>query len=210
MIEAAHSSDERAFTPKRAGGAYSAAVRRWRILLPLIALIIVGVILAWPRFVSVPGEITVSDVEIESNTINMINPRYRGMTEKGEPFTIQADAARQTGTDHALVQLDRIRAELETADGAVRVSAPTGRYHTTNKQLALDGPVLLTSALGYEVSAGTLNYDVGTGLGGSDDPITAEGPMGSIKADRFEVEAEGNRILFSGHVNFVYRGEATP
>ncbi len=205
-----HSQSAEIITPKRAGGAYTAAVRRWRILLPLLALGIIGAILAWPQLDTTPVEVTVSDVEVESNTINMINPRYRGQTEKGEPFLVQADAARQTMQDPALVELDRIRAELETKDGALTLSAPTGRYHTTDKQLALDGPVALNSAMGYTLAAGNLRYDVAMGAGGSDQPLTADGPMGSIRADRFEVTEEGNRIIFSGHVKLIYRGEALP
>jgi len=205
-----HTQSPEIVQPTRAGGAYSAAVRRWRILLPLIAVMIVAAILAWPQFETEDIPVTVTDVEIESNTINMINPRYRGQTQTGEPFMVQADAARQTASDPALVELDRIRAELDSQDGKVLMSAPTGRYHTTDKRLALDGPVALTSAMGYVLDAGDLSYDVERGQGGSDQPIKADGPMGSIRADRFTVVEEGNRIHFSGHVQLVYRGGGAP
>ena len=93
-------------------------------------------------------------------------------------------------------------------DGAwLTVIASGGVYHQGRQTLRLDGPVNIFSDLGYEFHAETAMIDLAAGGAKSDRPVYGQGPFGSVRADRMDVQQHGQRLLFDGNVTMIIRLE---
>jgi lipopolysaccharide export system protein LptC len=176
-----------------------------RLVLPALALLLVGLVVAWPQLIGhrpdliapmfIPDEVDGADV------MRMHGPRYVGQTKNAEPFELTAASAYLDSSRPDRVHLDQLAADIDArGQRDFRVVAVSGIYDRERERLNLDGGIELTTSDGYrfETQSATLSLDRGRVVGRK--PIAGSGPGGSLSADRFEFEDGGQVLRFEGSV----------
>lgn len=132
----------------------------------------------------------------------MLKPHFQGMDDKDQPYTVIADKATQLDKD--TVQLENIRADMlhskQSKESWMALNAGSGELHMEKRHMTLTGGVNLFYDGGYEFRSDHAQVDIAQGSAYGDSPIEGQGPMGTLKADRFEVEQRGKVLRFNGSV----------
>lgn len=190
----------------RTGRGYSRFVKSTKILLPLFALGLVGLIIAWPHL---NGDDTLkigfASVNLSDDADpGMDNARYMGMDEKHQPYTVTADLARIVGKGGDIIDLELPKADLTLKDGTWLVlTAKAGRYMRKPATLDLNGGVNLFHDTGYEITTGQLIVDLKAGSAEGNTPLSGHGPFGEIKAQGLKLIDKGRVIHFTGPAQII-------
>jgi lipopolysaccharide export system protein LptC len=176
-----------------------------KVVLPLAAVALAGVVIAWPQFVKKAGfMITVANMEVEDGGVAMHNARYRGTDRHGQPFYVTAEAATQQADSDKQVLLDKVMADISRSGGEwFNVSADSGVFNPKANQLLLLGNVGVYSDRGYELHGNSAELDIKAGMVTSDEKVWGHGPLGSIRAGNMQVFDKGQRVVFGGRVTTV-------
>jgi len=186
---------------RSAGGGYSKFVSMMKIVLPFIALALVGLVVVWPRLKpDSTFSIGFSSIQLSGEAQpGMDNARYVGTDSNRQPYSVTADVARIISEANSLVALELPKADLTLDDGTWLVlTAKTGRYDGDKATLALDGDVNLFHDTGYEISTQKLMVYLNQGLAESDVPLNGHGPFGAINAQGLKLIDKGRLIHFAG------------
>ena len=180
----------------------TAFVRRLRVGFIGAALAIIALLITQLFLGSRGGE--TAEAEAVSADIRMVNPRFTGRDETLVPYVVTADVAirRQDGAP-GVTELERPRLDydfLNAGDDASRVLAQTGRYDLPNRILELNSDVNLSTAGGYTFDSDHARVFLREERVVGEQPVEGTGPMGSIRADRYEIRDGGNHIVFEGRV----------
>jgi len=181
---------------------YSRFVSMMKFLLPLIALVVIALVIAWPhldtsdlRFRIGFAALQLSDAEDPS----MINPRYVGTDKSNQPFSLTADLARNLSGPGTRVELEMPKADITTEDGSWLVlTAENGVFARDDKKLNLAGKVNLFHDAGYEFRTERAAIDLATGSASGDDPVEGQGAFGHLTATGFHLIDKGRTIYFKG------------
>ncbi|MHA1529697.1 MAG: LPS export ABC transporter periplasmic protein LptC [Alphaproteobacteria bacterium] len=191
--------------------AYSHAVAWMKVLLPLGAVVLIAAIFVTARD---KGDLTKIFTAEELATLGaglrLDNPRFAGVTERGEPFAVRADWALPDSALPRLIDLERPAGEIELSDGrTIAASAATGRMHRTTKTLLLEGGVVLDTSDGYHVETDLVEIDLDAKTAIAPGPVSGTGPRGRIDAGSFRAAAGENsiaagKIWFENRVRLVF------
>lgn len=195
--------------------AYSRFVSLMKFLLPVAALAVIVLVVAWPHINT--GDlrfrlgITVMKLA-GSDDPSMINPRYVGTDSDNQPFSITADLARNVSDQGTRVTLVMPKADITLEDGTWLVlTANDGDYSRTEKTLNLAGEVNLYHDSGYEFRTERAAIDLTAGAATSNDPVEGQGPFGRLEAAGFRMVNKGNVIHFLGRSKLtLYPGAKPP
>lgn len=194
---------------RRFGARYSRFVGTMKVLLPLTAAAIAGLILAWPGVHDEPQEIALTFAETNSTdaeTPGMANARYVGTDANNRPFLVTADEALQDPGKPDLVDLVALQADMTLDNGVwMSVMASSGQYDRAQQTLQLAGPVNIFSDAGYEFHTESARIDLQNNIAESDQPVRGHGPFGTLSADSFRVIDQGQRLLFRKNVRMIIR-----
>jgi lipopolysaccharide export system protein LptC len=171
-----------------------------KLSLPLAALVLVGLIVAWPQLYARYDGLGLSfaKIEVNSQEIRMASPRYQGIDASGRPYLVTADTAIQVGANHEIVKLEHIHADMALEGGGwATLTANNGVYHEDTKMLWLNGDVSVYSDNGYEFHGPTATCDMNSGEVTSDDPVRGQGPTGLLNANAFWLADKGNHMRFT-------------
>ena len=197
------------------GGRYSRRVDRLRFALPAIALLLLAVVMAWRWLVGGHGGLIVpvfkNAAEHVGDAMRMTNPRYVGKTDEAKPYEVTASSAFLDPTDPNRIHLDQLYATFEEGEGAieggspstVNMSANEGIYMRGQNRLELEGALELIFGDGYRFNTESAEVDLERGHVVGPEPVTGEGPTGTLAADRFDIEDGGKRLRFEGSVQMI-------
>lgn len=174
-------------------------VRFMKIVLPLGAVALVGLIAAWPQLAKRDGGfgLSFSSVNTDELALVMNNPRFRGSDNQGQPFVVTAERATQDPEDAKQVTLDRITADITLNDGAwLSLAANSGLFNSDMQLLTLHGDIAVYSDRGYEFHGINAEVDLTTGVIASDDKVWGHAAFGSIQANGMRVYDRGKAIVF--------------
>ena len=183
-----------------------------KVTLPLIALVLLGLVLAWPRLNPDTREFRLgagnSSSTVDAEASRMIRPRYVGTDETNQPFTVVADTATHAGSADRIL-LDRPKADVTLKDGSwVAVNAREGLYDRIHQTLALRTDVTVFHDAGYEFHTEAADIDLHAGTAKGAVAVEGQGPFGHLKAEGFQILDKGSRILFIGKSKLELRPEA--
>lgn len=174
-------------------------------LLPLGALLLLASIALWPEIARLKdqGRITIRRAfSMEPDSGRMKEPRYRGVDERGRPYTITADSALQPGP--LRIDLVEPKGDLVPENGGwIMVQAHEGVYIQHAGQLDLSHDVLLYRDDGTIMRTQSAAVDVKQGAAASDDMTHAEGPFGVLDAQGFTLTDKGASIQFHGPAKLI-------
>jgi hypothetical protein len=123
-------------------------------------------------------------------------PRLTGIHVGDVPAIL---AALASGHEVALAD-SGYTATIGHKGSAVSVSAGSSALDPAGQRLKLGGGIEMTGHGGYRLRTDHADIDLVAGKVTSDAPIAASGPGGSIAADHFSVDDQGQVLRFGGRV----------
>lgn len=186
---------------------YSRFVGMMKVVLPALAVAILGLIVVWPKLRPLDEKFKVAfaDFDIKRvDTLSMQKPHYFGTDNKNLPFTLTADVATQVDPQNLVVALENPVADLTQSNGGGTViNADVGFYRQKDQTLDLLGHVDLYQDTGYEVHTESARLEVDHGNASGDEPTHGHGPAGTIEGEGFRLWDRGKVIVFTGKAKAV-------
>lgn len=128
--------------------------------------------------------------------ITMVNPRFTGRDLSGVAFAITAERAKAHPQEGGVVELQE--PVLSDSSGTL-VSAPSGMYNRDGGVLDLYEDVVFIDASGYAFNTTEARIYIDEDRVVGKKPVTGKGPMGSVRADSYEILDGGRRTLLKGN-----------
>lgn len=130
--------------------------------------------------------------------VTMVNARFTGRNISGEAYVITAEAAQRRRADPSIINLTNPRM---VDDKGTEVSAPVGVYYQNAEYLDLFQAVRIRDRDGYEFTTTAARIFIQEGRVQGLEPLSGNGPLGDVRADSYEIEDEGDRVIFRGNVD---------
>ena len=191
---------------------YSRYVSLMKVILPLGILFSIGFALGWPYLISISKEslsiIDPSHPEIQEN--RMIRPHYISTDDKGQPFHLNAEWAKQK--TETLADLISPKGSMTMLEGETfSVESKQGHYDSQTKILTLEKNVVLTSTDGYNIKTDKAHVTIDNKTIEGNHYIEGKGPTGEIMGEKgFKVETrpEGKKVItLKGHSRVVINND---
>lgn len=193
----------------RLGRRYSRFVGVAKLLLPIAALGLASLAVAWPNLQPDVSPVILESAAASPDEARMINPRYVGVDDQQRPFSVTAAACTNCEPDAAIVELESPSGEYWLENGQmVTGSAAIGRFDTARRQLLLEGDVEVARDDGYRFRTSAAVVDLEDGRTYGDRPVAGSGPGGEINASGFQIEDEGNTVIFVGPAVMIVRSQS--
>ena len=174
-------------------------------VLPVGALALLGSIAVWPELTKVKEQGRIAFRRAFSavpDSGRLREPRYRGVDDRGRPYTITADWAQQSGP--VRVNLQEPKGDLVPEGGGwLMVQSHEGVYVQHSGQLDLSKDVVLYRDDGTVMRTQSAAVDVKNAAAASDDQTHAEGPFGVLDAQGFALVDKGAVVQFHGPARLV-------
>lgn len=183
------------------GRGYTLFVKATKLLLPVVALVIIGIVtfrLSGPQTQNLIPDKT-ETTKTEAGQIELEGARYEGVDTKGHPYTVSSDIASRAPENEKTIILTSPKAEIALSEKTkVALSAAKGNFDSENGKLDLNDDVVLSHNDGYELHMSQLKLDVNTHEAQSDTAVEGSGPAGTLKAAGLAIENKGELVIFRG------------
>lgn len=201
-----HSCGERraivASSPQRRSGHryYSRFVFLMKILLSSLAIVLAGMVIAWPKLNSSNQQFPLSfaSLSVSTNAVSSVmNARYHGTDKDNQPFSITAIIA--TESVPGRLNLSTPKADIALLEGRwLALEADSGQYQYDKALLDLEGEVNLFHDSGYQLHTRTAHIDLKGTTASGDSPVTGHGPFGALAGEGFHILDRGRTVLLTG------------
>jgi lipopolysaccharide export system protein LptC len=179
-------------------------------------------VLAWPQFRAgkdrflgrsseAPSTTTETAPPIPVASDSVVNATYSGLDDEGRPFSITAKQLATSAEDVRRIDLTHPTAELVMhADRRLSLVADAGVYDKDAKSVDLIGSVVLTDEGGYRVTTTRAMIEFVDRNATGNEPVRAEGRMGTVTGAGFRVSGKNDSILVYGPARVVLNGAQSP
>jgi lipopolysaccharide export system protein LptC len=175
--------------------------------LPILALVLLALIALWPEINRTLGKTRVSIGHLTAGLDGgrLVDARYKGVDQKGRPYTVTAATARQV--DPERVALSTPKGDITLENGTwMMLNAKSGTFMQHLNQLDLVNDVTLYRDDGTTMHTQAASIDLKAGAAAGSDPVHVEGPFGVLDAQGFAVMDKGAAIDFTGPAHLVLNG----
>ncbi|MET3436882.1 LPS export ABC transporter periplasmic protein LptC [Sphingomonas sp. 1185] len=138
-------------------------------------------------------------VEVARERMKIQAAQYRGVDDKGQPFSLDAGSAIQRSSAEPVVELNRLAAAIQLSDGPATVRANSGLYDMRTEQVKLDGPLNVQSQGGYNLQTQNATIDLQQRTLVSGGAVTGRMPQGNFSADRLRANLEDRTVRLEGN-----------
>jgi lipopolysaccharide export system protein LptC len=190
---------------------YTRIVNTLKIALPSIAFVIIVAVLIYSSFNPNPTQIVLQTGHVDTvgDDLKMVNPRLTGVDGAQRPYTVTAEYAEQQKGRPDLIRLKNIEADVTLENSQwLSITAKDGVLDGNERLLTLEGGIDAYSDSGYEIHTPRAIVDFEKGLITGPEPVQAQGPLGTIKANGFEVLKDLKQVRFQGRVETHYVPES--
>jgi lipopolysaccharide export system protein LptC len=181
---------------------YSRFVTAMKFVLPVLAAGLIALLAFWSQIRIEEGRFRIGSASIaptDIDRLSMVNPRFQGIDDQNRPFTVTAAEASQVKGNDDLIDLVRPQADITMENGSwMAVSADSGRYQRSTRQLQLDGRVSLFQDQGYELHVDSIAVDFAAGNAVSNTAVIGQGPAGELSGEGLKVADKGAVIELTG------------
>ena len=182
--------------------AYTYFVKAMRLALPVVAIAIVAIVMAWPKMETAITPVTpesLAENQRPATQNELINPRFEGVDSKNNPYALTATRAVQSAQNPDILLLDMPIGDVSLGnDEKLAVTANKGNYRQKAGVLYLDGDVKLKHSNGYDMNTTRLMIDTQARETRTDQPVKISGPAGTIDATGFDARNNEGIIIFTG------------
>lgn len=179
------------------------AARALKYLMPLASLGIIGLyFVPSGSRISLPDlPVSVKSINLSSEGLKMVNPRYAGGSEKLGRYKIEAEYALQSITATHLLKLHKISGEIIQPNNKwTKLEATQGLYNTNTEQMELKGGIVISSNQGMEARMQTADIDMKKQIITTDKPVQMKMNENVINAQAMVLDTAKKHVLFSGGV----------
>jgi len=192
---------------KRYDAGYSRLIRRVKLVLPIAAFLLLGLVFGWNQFQTntiEPIRETYTQEQQSVTRNELINATFESVDEKGQPFTVMAARAVQDAGDENTMLLESPtgRMDLESGD-ALSVRADQGTYSQDVRTIILNENVKVGHSLGYVLETDILHVDMKSSVAHSDLDVRGYGPEGTIEAKGVQANSTQDIVVFSGPAKLI-------
>lgn len=184
-------------------GRYSSIVGKLKYTLGIIVALLVAALLLWPLLYPVDQPLKLTFNAMESKVAEpstMVNPRFHGIDKHNRPYNIRADEAFKKGD--SIISVKNVSGEIAMdANRFVMIKAGSGDVSVDGKSLFLKGDVNIFTSEGYEVKTDETQIDLVGGIASGESGIQAQGPIGTLTATGFTMDAYEETLDFHGPVH---------
>jgi lipopolysaccharide export system protein LptC len=188
---------------------YSRFVALMKRLLSLGAFLIIAAVLGFFFVQRMPRQLQMSYERLGrvENDLAMMKPRLTGADTKDNPYVVTADMAVQDAHDPKKASLKNMEADMALdKQHWLNARAKTGMVDMNTGQLELtDGIDVFTDA-GYELHSHSASANLKQSVIHGHEPVTGQGPDGTLRADQFHADQTTNILTLSGHVRMTLIG----
>jgi lipopolysaccharide export system protein LptC len=182
------------------GGLHDWLMRFLKIALPAL----VGLMLAYLLLSPLSKEKEVSFL-LDKNKVDTARERlktqkaeYRGLDDKGRPFSIQAAQAVQAKSSEPVIDIGGMAARIQLEDGPARITADKARYDMDSQKVDVLGPILFTAADGYRLETRDVALDLNKHVAVSGGGVEGEMRLGRFTAGGMTVDLPQRKVVLTG------------
>jgi lipopolysaccharide export system protein LptC len=188
--------------PRRHSLLRSHVVRLLKVVMPASAAALVLLVALWQQLGSDIGARGIPRVHVKPEdleNLRMVQPRYVGVDDKGQPYTVIAEEATQQSASSSIIDMRSPKGDIQTNDGAwIAVEGNTGVYDKQSEILDLAGNVVLFHDRGYELRSDSARVYLAQGLAEGHQSVQGQGPDIELTGEAFRLEEKGQRIFLVG------------
>lgn len=195
--------------------AYSKGVTIAKFLFPIIAIALLVSVFAFGKDDPIRTGNLLTDTEMQdlASGQKITGPRFSGLTDAGDAFTLEATEALPDAPQPSRIDLISPNLNVDTTRGiGFQATATSGSVDFNAQSAQLEGDVTFNTSNGYTAHSDKIRMDLGAGRAISPGPVKAEGPIGSITAGAMEATQSKSsdkrnpkgQIKFSGGVRLIY------
>lgn len=182
-----------------------ALIRIAKFSLPVFAVALLSLVALWPEINRLSDRTRMSMralFAIEAESGRMLEPHYRGVDQRGRPYTLTAAWASQASQSR--IDLGNPVGDILLENGTwMQARAKDGVYMQHSELLDLQGNVVLYRGDGTTLRTQTATVDIRQGVGSGNDKTHAEGPFGVLDAQGFTMVDKGAAVQFQGPARLV-------
>lgn len=186
---------------------YSSFVSAMKIVLPLGAILLLGVILFYSGVFDGRDKLDIAFREIDQqpSDLRMVSPRVAGITADGQPYLMTADNATQDLSRPNYVTFENIHADIKLNEDEewVSLTARAGIYNSEEQTLDLERQIDIFTTWGYEMHGESATVDFERGKLESVNEVKGHGPLGTLRADGMKAERATQVLRFDGNVRML-------
>lgn len=186
-------------------------VRMAKLLLPSFAAILIAMLLIFPSLqnngkdflldVTLPRKGELEKLHVEKTVLNITDNKNRVNN-----FT--ADNIDETQPGSKLIKLKNPDGVMPTSDlDWVNVKSPTGFYNQKTNVLTLTDNVEIYYSQGMNVEVQDVIYNFNTNIAHSNHIVKAQGEVGDLTSEAFEMNTETGVVIFKGKTFIKLREE---
>jgi lipopolysaccharide export system protein LptC len=157
------------------------------------------------------ANVSIGPVNLSGTKVTMEAPKLSGFRKDQKAYEVTAREAVQDVRKPTLIELNDLRANLETDPRQfARLSARSGLYDTSGERLDLKGDVSVRMDSGaYSVDMKTARIDMKTGNVDTAEPVVVRSANAVIEADSMQLRENGKHVVFEGRVRSVFQNIQT-
>lgn len=189
---------------------YTQFVAVMKRALPAAAFAVIAAVLAFFFVARQPAKLSMSYARLDAikNDLTMVKPHLTGADAKGHPFVITAETAVQDIKNPKRAKLKKVEADLTLdQNGWLNVNATTGLVDMLAGSLMLNNGIDVYSDSGYTFHTSAAWLDLKKWIIWGNNTVTGQGPMGTVKADRFHYDRGSHQLTLDGHVYMTIIGK---
>ncbi len=171
--------------------------------LPTAAFAVIAAVLAFFFVARQPSKVTMTYEQLGAikNDLAMTKPKLTGTDGNGNPFVITADAAIQDAKNPKRAQLKKVEADLTLdKNGWLNADAAEGEVDMAAGHMELGGGINVFSDSGYALHSRAASLNLSKWIMDGRTEVTGQGPMGTMRADRFHFDRASQQLTLDGHV----------
>jgi lipopolysaccharide export system protein LptC len=179
---------------------YRRTVGVLRVVFPLVTAGVGGLLLmaAVPASKIDPLVFASAQQQQQTRPGLITNPRFLGVDEQQQPFSLKAASAQQQGGSGNL-SLDGISGSLSLHTGEkAEIRASRAWYDHQARKVFLQGSIKLNDGRGYALGINELAVDIHNKSAVTTGAVSGQTPEGAIAAGGMEVYEGGKRVVFRG------------
>lgn len=187
---------------------HSRRVRRLRWLIPIGAVIGIGLVVA----VSVLDPLgrfkglSLEAIQLSGTKVTMVAPRLTGQRNNGRGYELTAKAAEQDVRKPGYVELREMdgRVVMDDSGNRAHIKAGFGIFNTAQEQLELSDKVHVRTDVGQEIFMRSASVDFKAGTVVSKEPVSITLTNATVDADTMSVADNGLTMSFVGRVRATF------
>ena len=184
----------------RPGGAHDLLVRILKIALPLAVGLLLAYVFLSPlsKTKEVSFLLDKNKVEMAKERMKVQSAQYRGLDDKGRPFTVNADRALQPSSSDPVVQITGMAAQIQLDDGPGKVTAQHGRYNLDTQKVDVVGPINVTAPGNYRLQTRDVTMDFNSKKLAGQNGVEGQMPLGHFTASTLAADLHQREVHLGG------------